>query len=251
MLSANLPAVFHDPNTTTIRAVLQSRSFNIYIVEKYNLLPKLFEDLWNKNEKKWINNRKRELYYKPSLLEKFFGRRSQFKKYAPTPIDGAELLLKKFTVLTSKPQKDWLELNFEDKDPAFAAAMLNHYIAELDYYLRNQEIDRAAANQKYLQELIKTQKNEEIRNGLNRVIVSQIEAAMYARIASDFAFKTIDAPLIPLETYRPKRLQVLVLTFVVSLFGGVFLVFFREYLINAKERWRQMQQENRQAQRRH
>jgi hypothetical protein len=52
MLSANLPAVFHDPNTTTIRAVLQSRSFNIYIVEKYNLLPKLFEDLWNKNEKK-------------------------------------------------------------------------------------------------------------------------------------------------------------------------------------------------------
>jgi uncharacterized protein involved in exopolysaccharide biosynthesis len=43
LLAANLPAVFQDANTTTIRAVLQSRTFNIYLVEKYNLLPKLFD----------------------------------------------------------------------------------------------------------------------------------------------------------------------------------------------------------------
>jgi len=243
MLSANLPAAFQDHNTTTIRAVLQSRSFNIYLVEKYQLLPKLFAKYWYKDKQGWLGDERRGLYSRTSVMERFFGKQRNFKKYAPTSIDGAELLMEKFLVDKSRPQKDWLELRFEDKDPAFAAAMLNRYIAELDYYLRNQEIDRAEANQKYLQELIKTQKNEEIRQGLNRVIVSQIEAAMYARVASDFAFKTIDPPLIPPEAYKPKRPQILLLTLVISLFCGIFGIFFLECLSKTKKRWQQVQQQ--------
>jgi hypothetical protein len=178
------------------------------------------------------------------MTDKFFGRRSDFNKYAPTSIDGAEMLIEQLAVEKSRPKTDWLELRFEDKYPAFAAAMLNRYIAELDFYLRNQEIERAEANQKYLQELIKTQKNEEIRQGLNRVIISQIEAAMYARVASDFTFKTIDPPLIPPSAHKPKRMQILLLTGVVSVFCGIFLVFFLEYLRKAKERWQQVKQKN-------
>jgi len=239
MLSANLPAVFQDTNTTTIRAVLQSRTFNIYLVEKYNLLPVLFDGYWDKKENKWIGGAQRQLNRQLTMREKIFGVATDFSKYTPTSIDGAELLMKKLKVEKSKPLNDWLELRFDDKDPAFAAAMLNKYIAELDYYLRNREIERAMANQKYLQELIKTQSNNDIKQGLTRVIIGQIEAAMYARVATDFAFKTVDSPLIPQQAFKPKRMQVLLLTFVVSLFCGIFVAFFIEYIGNARERWKQ------------
>lgn len=244
ILAANLPVSFQDPNTTTIRAVLQSRSFNIYLVEKYNLLPKLFDGYWNKKEQKWMGEGHRRLYPEPTIKERIFGRENDFYKYAPTSIDGAELLLGKLKVEKSKPQSDWLELRFEDRNPAFAAAMLNNYITELDYYLRNKEIERSTANQTYLQALIKTQKNEEIRQGLNRVIIGQIESAMFARVASDFAFKTVDPPLIPQQAYKPRRLHILLLTFAVSLFGGILLVFFIEYIGNVREWWGQVRQTN-------
>ncbi len=245
VLPTNFRAAVQDTNTTTIMAVLQSRSFNIYLVEKNDLLPKLFDKYWSKKEKKWVGEARHQLYPEPTIIEKIFGRKSNFNKYAPTSIDGAEFLLEKLKVEKSKPPGNWLELRFEDKDPAFAAAMLDTYITELDYYLRNQEIERSTANQHYLQSIIKIQKNEEIRQGLNRAIIGQIESAMYARVASEFAFKTVDPPLIPQKAYKPKRLRVLLLTFTVSLFCGIFLVFFAEYIKNSSERRKQLKQRNR------
>lgn len=242
ILPANFRAAVQDTNTSTIIAVLQSRSFNIHLVEKNNLLPKLFNKYWNKKENKWIGEVRHQPHPEPTIMEKVFGRKRNFNKFAPTSIDGGELLLEKLKVEKSKPPGNCLELSFEDKDPAFAAAMLNNYITELDYYLRNREIERSIANQNYIQSIIKIQKNEEIRQGLNGVIIEQIESAMYARAASDFAFKTVDPPLIPQKAYKPKRLYVLLLAFTVSIFCGIFLVFFAEYVNKMKDRWKQVKQ---------
>ncbi|CAN2040326.1 putative Polysaccharide chain length determinant N-terminal domain-containing protein [Candidatus Magnetomoraceae bacterium gMMP-15] len=234
IISANLPVVLHDPATILIQSVLASREFNVRIVEKYNLSRQLFENLWDDKKKEWICNKKKDAN-KLTVLERIIGNKKIH--CPPTSIDGAKLLEKKFTVDLNPRKSKWIELKFEDKNPSFAATMLNRYLKELDSYLRNQEIERAIANSRYLKKLLLSQKNEEVKKGLARVLTAQHLTIMYARGISDFAFKITDHPLTPETPVKPRRHLTLLLSFIVSLFLGIFLAFFMEYIRNVKKKW--------------
>ncbi len=49
-------------------------------------------------------------------------------------------------------------------------------------------------------------------------------------------FKVLDPPYIPEKKYKPKRTLICAVTIVTSLFLSIFLVFFLEFLSNARLR---------------
>jgi uncharacterized protein involved in exopolysaccharide biosynthesis len=55
-----------------------------------------------------------------------------------------------------------------------------------------------------------------------------------AEVKENFAFKIIDPPRSLPEKVKPKRVQMIALSFVVSLFMGIFLSFFLEYIERAR-----------------
>ncbi len=68
------------------------------------------------------------------------------------------------------------------------------------------------------------------------LLTQQYEMAKIDEAKEDIAFQVIDRAIAPEKRVKPKRKLNVMLAGVVSLFVGIFLVFFLEYLANLKER---------------
>jgi len=77
-----------------------------------------------------------------------------------------------------------------------------------------------------------------IRQKIYNLIAQQLETAMMAEVKENFAFKIIDPPKVPDRKIKPKRALMVVLSFSLALFMGVFIAFFMEYLERIRKRGR-------------
>jgi tyrosine-protein kinase Etk/Wzc len=68
------------------------------------------------------------------------------------------------------------------------------------------------------------------------LLTQQLEIAKIEEAKEDIAFQVIDTAIPPEKRIKPKRKLNVMLAGVVSLFAGIFLVFFLEYLENMKKR---------------
>jgi tyrosine-protein kinase Etk/Wzc len=68
------------------------------------------------------------------------------------------------------------------------------------------------------------------------LLTQQLEMAKIEEAKEDIAFQVIDKAIPPEKRIKPKRKLNVMLAGVVSLFAGIFLVFFLEYLENMKKR---------------
>jgi tyrosine-protein kinase Etk/Wzc len=68
------------------------------------------------------------------------------------------------------------------------------------------------------------------------LLTQQLEMAKIEEAKEDIAFQVIDKAIPPEKRIKPKRRLNVMLAGVVSLFAGIFLVFFLEYLENMKKR---------------
>lgn len=71
---------------------------------------------------------------------------------------------------------------------------------------------------------------------LYELLTQQYEMAKIDEAKEDITFQVIDRAIPPEKRIKPKRRLNVMLAGVVSLFAGIFLVFFLEYLTNLKER---------------
>nr|HPH55521.1 GNVR domain-containing protein [Smithella sp.] len=93
----------------------------------------------------------------------------------------------------------------------------------------------AAINKKYLEEQLVLNTDPLIDQKIYTMIAQQLETSMMAEVKENFSFKVIDPPFVPDRKIKPKRAQMVMLSFVVALFLAVFIVFFLEYLEKMKK----------------
>ncbi len=75
-----------------------------------------------------------------------------------------------------------------------------------------------------------------VQEKLFELLTQQYEMAKIEEAKEDITFQVIDRAVPPEKRIKPKRKLVVMLAGVVSLFAGVFAVFFMEFLANIKER---------------
>lgn len=115
-------------------------------------------------------------------------------------------------------------------DPVIAANLVQYFIAALNDHMSKEARRVAALNKKYLEEQLLQNSDPLIKQKIYTMIAQQVETAMMAEVKENFSFKVIDPPMVPDKKIKPKRAQMVVLSFVVSLFLAVFVVFALEYL---------------------
>ncbi len=107
--------------------VLKSRELARLVVEKYKLMPELFEEQWDPLKNKWKENP------------------------APTLQDAYEALKGMLTVSRDR-KTDVLTVKFDNENPRFAKIMVEHYLTELSESLREDTLEDATENKRFLQE---------------------------------------------------------------------------------------------------
>ena len=194
------------PNTSEIVSLLKSNIIRERTIKKYNLLsvffPKGFSRGTTENEKIW-----KGLRYMDGNLR-----------------------------INLKQKDNVIEVSMRYRSPQRAADIVGYILSELTEYMSSEAKRVAETNRKYLEAQIDKTPDPFIRAKIYGLIAQQIETATMAEVKENFAFKVLDPPLTPDKKISPKRTQMVIVAFFVSLFAAVFAAFVVEYVQKIKSR---------------
>jgi uncharacterized protein involved in exopolysaccharide biosynthesis len=238
-----LPGISTSTSVTAseIVSLLNSNILREKIIRQYNLMPILFYKKWDAKQQAWkpgytffgINP-----FYYYSLLVKTVlpaSAKGSLKKdpHIPDTWDALRLLNEMVRV-SSNSKENTITLSADFHDPELAAKIVDYYLVTLTDYMSSEVKRVAKANRKYLEEQLGGMTDPFIRQKAYNMIAQQIEMGIMAEVRENFAFKVIDPPLAPDKPAQPKRVQIVLLSIVMSLFIGICLALFLEYLEKVK-----------------
>ncbi len=195
-------------------AVLKSRNFLDKFIKEEKLLPILFFDMWNKSTGSWL---------------------VESEENIPSMWDAYKLFSK--TVLMSDIDVDsgLVTVSVEWKDPKLAAEWTNKLISRLNQQLRTTAVSEAANSINYLQEQLQQTSVVDMHQVLYRLIESETQKIMLAKVRDQYAFKVIDPAVAPEEKVKPKRSFIVLVGFLSGFIFSIFLSFLLSFISKQHE----------------
>jgi len=235
-LAANLPISIplggSGGKNANIVSFLNSRTIKERLIEKYDLLPKLYSDIWDKENQKWMIDDPEK---KPTIQKAIInlGGRYQINKDKMTEL---------------------ITISWTDEDPEFTKIMLQRIVKEIRYYLENEYESDAKREREFVENqlnkaekelehwekqvpsdkltLSKIQRERFASQTVFTELRKQLELSKISEVKEIINFKILDKPFVPEERFKPKRSRICILTIVVSCFLSISLVFFKQFVIN-------------------
>ena len=191
--------------------VLKSRILSYRIVEKHKLMPRIFEEIWDSEKKKWNTNP------------------------GPTLQDAHKTLMGMLTISRDR-KSDVLTIQFDHKDPEFTKEMVEYYTTELSESLREETLKDAAENQRFLRRQLERTFDVLLKEKIYILLAKEIEKETFASAQKYYSFMVLDPPIVPdlNKRIKPKRRIICILSVTVAFFTAVFMAFFLEYIHNLK-----------------
>jgi uncharacterized protein involved in exopolysaccharide biosynthesis len=225
-------SIANPPLSSEIISLLKSNILREKIIEKYNLLPVLFYKRWDEEKRSWKKTEKGITFPIQKIIKKFApaNPKDEMKENnAPHIWDGLRRLSSIVKVNTIV-REHTITISVEFPDPIMAAKMVNYFLTTLNDHMTSEAKRVARINMKYLEQQVDKTADPFIKQKIYALIAQQIETSMITEVKENFAFKIIDPPKEPDRKIKPKRALMVMLSFAVSLFFGIFVLFFREYL---------------------
>ncbi|RJR14517.1 MAG: hypothetical protein C4581_13985 [Nitrospiraceae bacterium] len=166
---------------------------------------------------------------KNNLVSLFFGEEARGKKENEQIWDGIRYLKSTIYKVRDNKREGIIELSAEYKDPEISAGILTSVLTELTDYMSSEAKRVADTNKEYLQSLIDKNSDPLIKQKIYGLIARQIEISMMAEVKENFAFKILDPPRIPDRKIRPRIAMNIMLSFIISLAGGIGMAFMVEH----------------------
>ena len=235
--SLPLPISLPGQGSSNIMSFLESRTLKERLITKYDLLPILYSDLWNPDTKSWVVGAPEQ---KPTTIKAL----------------QAGVLSDVFSVSQDK-STELINMSWVDKDPAFCSLMLERVINELTFFLENEYVSDAKREREFVEgQLVKA--TEELEYWERKVpsekltlskitrerlasqtvyteMRKQLELAKINEAKKLETFEVLDKPYVPERPFKPKKLLIVALTFVLSFFIALFAIFLLNFIRNLKQ----------------
>jgi uncharacterized protein involved in exopolysaccharide biosynthesis len=212
--------------------LLKSNVLSKNIIERYNLLPVLFPKQWDEEKKAWKKTSGGFSLNPLALISKIRPTDLNAPKKdpgVPDMWDGIRALDQNVKI-NYNMKEDIITITVNFRDPEIAARIANYFIASLNDLMSSEAKRAAITNREYLEKQLLETNDVIVQQKIYNLIAEKIETMMMAEVKEGFAFKVLDPPMAPDQKSKPKRAQMVLVAFMVSLFLAVFVVFFREYV---------------------
>ena len=239
-LVASLPIPISIPGSSTsntrILDFLQSRALQERLITQYNLLPIMYEKLWDADNKKWIVDDPDDM---PTIIKTL-----------------QEKALDDFYEASQDKKTNLITISWIGKDPELCSTMLFAVIKELNHFLKTEYVSSARKEREFIEKQLSSATTELeywekqvpsetltlekiTREHLASQTVytelrKQLELAKIAEAKEMIRFKVLDKPFVPEVKYKPKRKLIVALAGVTGGFLGVFLVFVLNFIRKGK-----------------
>jgi uncharacterized protein involved in exopolysaccharide biosynthesis len=218
-------------SSTEMVNLLESNILRKEIIENYQLLPVLFPKKWDKEKKTW--KKPGAIINLLVLNTKLNSNASKKEQGVPSTWDGIRAL-NGIVKINYDMKEDIITISVNFPDPDMAAKIVNYFIVILNEHMSSEAKRIAVVNREYLEKQLLATNDTLVRQKIYNLIAEKIETIMMAEVKEGFAFKVLDPPMAPDKKSKPKRTRMAVVAFMVSLFLGVFVVLFREYIKKIK-----------------
>ncbi len=175
-------------------------------IAENNLLPVLFEDLWDPENKEWLVNSDEDI---------------------PTLSDGYDLFIE-IIEQNEDITTGIIVLAVEWKDPGLATDWANNLVGSLNARLRAKKIRDTDKTIDFLTQELERTKITALRQSIYFMIEQNIGNKTTARVQDEFAFKIINPAIVPDQDkyVHPKRLFIIFIGTLVGIVAGVLGAFF-------------------------
>lgn len=194
-----------DSRNVAIATLTSPHFIQLFIREK-NLLPVLFDGLWDPEAEEWLVDSPEDV---------------------PTLSDGQDLFSKEIMTVEYDTLAQVVTLWIDWKDPLLAAEWANQLVEKVNNRLRNRAINESNRMIEYLNKELETTNVVELRQAIYYMIEGQIQARTMANVREEYAFKVIN-PAIPPDADKfvyPKRMLIIAIGMILGLLFGVFAAF--------------------------
>lgn len=173
-----------------LELMTRSRDMAEYIVERHDLLPRLFPKAWDPKAKAWKKGR------------------------APTARQGADFLKSGVISISTDPKKGALTLGVEIHDSTLAARLVEYYIDALSNTIKLNVRNDADSNRNYLESQLMNTADPLLREKIQQLIGIEIEKAM---LVSSKSFDVMERAVVPSIPSKPRKKQLAIISFCLGL----------------------------------
>ena len=191
-------------------AVLQSELLTQKYIQDNNLLPVLYEKLWDPATRRWTTDD---------------------PKKTPTLWKANQRFKKKIRSVVSDNKTGLIVLTIKWRDPVEAAKWANGLVKLTNEYLRDKAIREAERNITYLNEQASKTTIVGAQQAIYALLQDEINREMLARGRVEYVLKVIDPAIVPEEPSSRGPFFMSVLGFGVGCFVAVFWIFGRRVLL--------------------
>ncbi len=199
-------------NIETALATLKSRRFIVSFINKNELLPILFENMYDAESNTWTTK----------------------DNTPPSDWDSYEVFKEEIFKVSQDKKTGLVTLSIDLSDPTLGEKWANQLPLEINNFLRTKAQLEAEKNLEYLKEQLAETKVLEIQQSLYSLIESETKNAMLANAKEEYAFKIIDPAVVPERKIRPRRGLIIIASGMLGGFFGIFLCFVLHFIEVAK-----------------
>jgi uncharacterized protein involved in exopolysaccharide biosynthesis len=164
-------------------AVLQSRQFAAYFIEKHGLLPILFAKKWDRTARTW---------------------RGPQSKW-PDSRDGVTFFNERVRHVMQDRKTGIITITVTWKDPQLAASWAQAIVDDVNEQLRTRTIARSQANVNYLKAQIAATDVVALQQPAGKLLELEMQKLMLANGDPQFAFRVVDEPRAPKKPLTPRK----------------------------------------------
>jgi uncharacterized protein involved in exopolysaccharide biosynthesis len=190
-------------------AIMNSREFLEKFIIDHQLMTEIFNEQWDKTNKKWKNEEE------PSVTDGF----KALKKSIKIVFDP---------IAWTRRQIGYAQIEVSWKNSNNAAYIANHLVEDINLYLSLQMISEAKKSIDFLDEQAIKTNVITVKESLYALKTEQLRNMMLANSSKDFALIVIDNALPPEFPSSPKRVQFVIVSTIFGFLFSLFLVFFKD-----------------------
>lgn len=201
-------------NVNTHIAILKSREFIYRYISENNLMPILFDKLWDSENNRWLVEPPKKKPTEWNAYRRFLG-----------------------TLSINNDKKNGLvTLKILWKDPQIAAKWANSLVERLNTYIRTKTITEAKKSIEYLEHEIEKTGDVKMQDVLYRLVEKQAQTITLAQVKEQFAFDIIDSAVVPEVKTKPKKRLIVAIGAMTGGVAGIFLWFLNVFIQNIRQK---------------
>lgn len=182
-------------------AILSSRELAENFIRDQKLLPVFYSELWDSGSGRWLVD----------------------ESEIPTMWDATKMFDEDIRRISLRKEDGLIDVSMTWYEPAAAADWGNRLVALANQKMRNDAIAEASQSIEYLNEQLNQTSAIELKQGIYRLIESNMHTTMLANVRDEFAFKVLDMAVAPDlgDFVSPNRPMIVITGLIFGILAGL------------------------------